>query len=96
MTAPDPSSDLASPDVAARLAEWRATDAELGGFATIVSQRARIVELESEVDRLAERAEWWELETRRLESELRERRTDDEPVSPPVAGPGHRFGRRSR
>ncbi len=87
MLSPDP--DFDDPDLAAELESWRRADGEFGGFATIVAQRARIVELESEIDRLAERAQWWELETRRLEAELLAERsagesTVDSPATPPT------------
>lgn len=44
-------------ELAATLSLWAETDARLGAFATIASQRARIAELESEVDR---RTELWQ------------------------------------
>ena len=66
------------PSLAAQLEEWRATDDAVGAFATNVSQRARIVELESEVDRLVERWQQTEVKVHDLQRRHDERDAADE------------------
>lgn len=79
---PSAGAGLGDPTVAATLDEWRRTDDAIGAFATIAAQRVRIIELESEVDRLLERWRGTERDLAEARAELDRRRAADDADHP--------------